>query len=401
MAEDVIADAPSRWRLEAEKVQCFVGPRDRHAQRTESTPRGGHRRRLAMDPSHRSSGFSSARSTHGMRVLIAARTRYDPASGRAMVPQDITRIVWVSDPQISPDGARVAFVATTCPRSATSTSRTSGGGRGRGVARRFTAGPKRDRDPRWSPTGRGWHRVGARGEEEGQLYVCLPTAVSRRGCPTSAMASDPVWDPDGSGLAFVARVGGYHAPERERTSRSPGRRGSSHAQVPITARDSPTSPTTRLRRGGRGGPVRQITTASGMTRTRWSPTGRHRLQLGRHPDRDATTVTSGWWTPTGESLRSPTPWVPRCSPLFPRTARHRVLGRRSKNEFGRTSVSSPWRRRRRLAASRSGSTAHARPRGAADLVRTGGRSPSPPRTKARSGSIASGGDGPPGAVGRR
>ena len=35
-----------------------------------------------------------------------------PASGRAMVAQDITRIVWVSDPQISPDGVRVAFVAT-------------------------------------------------------------------------------------------------------------------------------------------------------------------------------------------------------------------------------------------------------------------------------------------------
>jgi dipeptidyl aminopeptidase/acylaminoacyl peptidase len=30
-----------------------------------------------------------------------------------MQPDDITRIVWVSDPQISPDGGRVAFVATT------------------------------------------------------------------------------------------------------------------------------------------------------------------------------------------------------------------------------------------------------------------------------------------------
>ena len=29
-----------------------------------------------------------------------------------MTPDDITRITWVSDPQISPDGARVAFVAT-------------------------------------------------------------------------------------------------------------------------------------------------------------------------------------------------------------------------------------------------------------------------------------------------
>ena len=35
------------------------------------------------------------------------------AGRRGMVPEDITRIVWVSDPQISPDGRRVAFVATT------------------------------------------------------------------------------------------------------------------------------------------------------------------------------------------------------------------------------------------------------------------------------------------------
>ena len=34
------------------------------------------------------------------------------APGRAMTPEDITRIVWISDPRISPDGARVAFVAT-------------------------------------------------------------------------------------------------------------------------------------------------------------------------------------------------------------------------------------------------------------------------------------------------
>ena len=34
-------------------------------------------------------------------------------SRRAMTPQDITRIRFVSDPQLSPDGRRVAFVVTT------------------------------------------------------------------------------------------------------------------------------------------------------------------------------------------------------------------------------------------------------------------------------------------------
>ena len=33
-------------------------------------------------------------------------------SRRAMTPQDITRIRLISDPQLSPDGRRVAFVVT-------------------------------------------------------------------------------------------------------------------------------------------------------------------------------------------------------------------------------------------------------------------------------------------------
>ena len=32
---------------------------------------------------------------------------------RAMMPDDLTRIRVVSDPQLSPDGSRVAFVVTT------------------------------------------------------------------------------------------------------------------------------------------------------------------------------------------------------------------------------------------------------------------------------------------------
>ncbi len=76
-------------------------------------------------------------------------------SARAMVPQDITRIVWVSDPQISPDGARVAFVATTLSeeRDEYLSNVWVADADGGGAPRRFTAGPKRDRDPRWSPDG--------------------------------------------------------------------------------------------------------------------------------------------------------------------------------------------------------------------------------------------------------
>ncbi len=87
-----------------------------------------------------------------------------------MVPQDITRIVWVSDPQISPDGARVAFVATTLSEESDEylsniwVADADGGG----APRRFTAGPKRDRIPGGRLTGRGWHSCrSARGRRRG------------------------------------------------------------------------------------------------------------------------------------------------------------------------------------------------------------------------------------------
>ena len=34
------------------------------------------------------------------------------SANRGMIPEDLTRILFVTDPQISPDGRRVAFVVT-------------------------------------------------------------------------------------------------------------------------------------------------------------------------------------------------------------------------------------------------------------------------------------------------
>ena len=75
-------------------------------------------------------------------------------SRRAMTPQDITRIRFISDPQLSPDGRRVAFVVTTLSEDQDEYLSniwmvdTTGG-----EPRRFTTGPKRDTAPRWSPDG--------------------------------------------------------------------------------------------------------------------------------------------------------------------------------------------------------------------------------------------------------
>jgi dipeptidyl aminopeptidase/acylaminoacyl peptidase len=135
-----------------------------------------------------------------------------------MTPHDLTRVRFVSDPQISPDGTTVAFVVTTLSDerdeylSAIWLVDVAGG-----EPRRFTAGPRRDTTPRWSPDGGRLAFVSEReAKKKGQLYV-MP---ARGGEPTRLTdlrhgVSAPQWSPDGTRLAFVARVGGWPEPESE------------------------------------------------------------------------------------------------------------------------------------------------------------------------------------------
>src|SRR5260370_37008222 len=79
-------------------------------------------RRAAFAPAACSSARTTARPRSsrrppGSRRLPAPRgSRYDAlamTSSRGMVPADLTRIRFVSDAQVSPDGRVVAFVVTT------------------------------------------------------------------------------------------------------------------------------------------------------------------------------------------------------------------------------------------------------------------------------------------------
>jgi len=154
----------------------------------------------------------------------AARTARPAASERSMTsrrpmePRDLARIRFVSDPQISPDGARVAFVVTQLSEERDEYLSNiwmvdvTGG-----EPRRFTTGPKRDTAPRWSPDGVRLAFVSERDtDKKPQLYVMRTDGGEPRRLTDLANGiSDPVWSPDGTRLAFVARVGGWQEPESE------------------------------------------------------------------------------------------------------------------------------------------------------------------------------------------
>ncbi len=135
-----------------------------------------------------------------------------------MVPEDLTRVLFVTDPQLSPDGRRIAFVVTSLSEERDEYLANiwivdvAGGD-----PRRFTAGPRRDIEPRWSPDGTRLAFLSERAPKDKlQLYV-MP---ADGGEPTKLTALENgvgsvAWSPDGARLAFVSAVGGQREPESE------------------------------------------------------------------------------------------------------------------------------------------------------------------------------------------
>src|SRR5215813_11001731 len=87
--------------------------------------------------------------------LTAAIAGFAQAQKRSITEKDIFQFNWIGDPQISPDGARVAFVKVTVDDKKTGydTAIWSIATRGDEQPRRMTDG-KHDSQPRWSPDGK-------------------------------------------------------------------------------------------------------------------------------------------------------------------------------------------------------------------------------------------------------
>lgn len=146
---------------------------------------------------------------------------------RPLTPEDLFAIRLPEEPQISPDGARVAYVVMEIEGAAYAYRRAiwvapAGGGE----PRQFTAGP-RDSAPRWSPDGArlAFLRAPAegtkpssreerdRGVGKPQLWV-MPAdgGEARQVTFLRHGAGAPAWSPDGVTLLFAAPTGEYDDP---------------------------------------------------------------------------------------------------------------------------------------------------------------------------------------------
>src|SRR5688572_24264122 len=93
---------------------------------------------------------------------------------RPMTTEDLYRLRFVSDPQVSPDGRRVVYVATWVDAEDRTRYRSQlmlVDSDGSGTPRPLTSGRHRDSAPRWSPDGCSLGFVSDRDNERPQIFV--------------------------------------------------------------------------------------------------------------------------------------------------------------------------------------------------------------------------------------
>src|SRR2546425_7100346 len=134
------------------------------------------------------------------------------AENRNITEKDLFDFVWIGDPQVSPDGSRVAFVRVTVneKKEGYNTSIWSVSVTGGEEPHQLTKGDH-DTAPRWSPDGKFLLFVRATekdGKPEPSQLSILPMAggdsFSFTDLPKGA--SNPVWSPDGKTIAFTSET---------------------------------------------------------------------------------------------------------------------------------------------------------------------------------------------------
>ncbi len=132
---------------------------------------------------------------------------------------DLYRLRFLSDPQISPDGERIAYVQRRIsPRRDEYVSHIWVVRFEEGKPRRLSRGRVRDTNPRWSPDGQRLLFVREIEKHHRQLVLTQPLVQRKKRkekvlVDTRGLSSKPAWSPDGERIAFLFRP--LTAEERE------------------------------------------------------------------------------------------------------------------------------------------------------------------------------------------
>ena len=140
--------------------------------------------------------------------LISIASAAPRASAKRPIAEtDLYKFQWVAQPQISPDGARVAYVLVKVndKKDGYDTSIWVVPAAGGAEPRRLTAGP-RDGAPRWSPDSRTLAFTRAAAEKDkAQIYLLpLDGGEPRRLTDLPQGTSAPLWSPSGKSIAFTS-----------------------------------------------------------------------------------------------------------------------------------------------------------------------------------------------------
>ena len=186
----------------------------------------------------------SLRRTAVVAAVLALAIGSPAAQERRLITEsDLLKFVWIADPQIAPDGSRVAFVRVTVNETKDDyeTSLWVVPTSGAEPPRVLTAGT-RDSSPRWSPDGRQIVFVRSL-ERDGksqppQLYLlALDGGEARPLTELARGAGAPVWSPDGRRIAFASTT----------RSDDPAPNATPPAGKPLdSARDKPTKSDVRV-----------------------------------------------------------------------------------------------------------------------------------------------------------